>query len=322
MYKLFLIAFLSLSLYAQEKKEYINEVSFLIGDSENGFNQNINRSLAYDIQFQYDGLDFPIRPEISFIYSQNISLYDDATNSHTRYVSIMGNGVYDIPYTKLLNPYVKAGVGYQSFSDVPKSPPSSPFADVGGGLKLHISKRWALKFEALLTVGKEHTNLLALGGLNFKFGRKYVERPPEKECEVCPKVIQLAAPAPVSVSVTKTPIKLFSPHKIRFEYAKATLTDDSKASLKNAAESLNSTENRAKKITIVGNTDDKGSRAFNATLSIKRANAVRTQLVQDGVNPKRITIEGLGEINPVADNTTALGREKNRRVIILLTNEY
>ena len=318
MYKLFFIAFLSLYLYAQEKKEYINEVSLLIGNSENGFNQNIDRSLAYGLQFQYDGLDFPIRPEISFIYSQDISLYEAAANSHTRYVSIMGNGVYDIPYTKLLNPYVKAGVGYQSFSDVPKSPLSSSFADAGAGLKLHLSKRWTLKFEVLLTVGKEYTNLLALGGLNFKFGRKYVERPPEKECEVCPKVI----PAPLLVPVAKAPIKLFTPHKIRFKFSKAKLTEGSKASLKNAAALLNSAENRDKKITIIGNTDDRGSRAFNATLSIKRANAVRTQLVQDGVNPKRISIEGLGEINPVADNTTALGREKNRRVIILLSNAY
>ena len=312
MHKLFIILFLSLSLFAKEEQiQYINEVSFLLGNSENGFNQNVNRSLAYELQFQYDGLDFPIRPEISFVYSQDIPLYIPTTNTHTRYATIMGGGVYDISYTKRLTPYLKAGVGYQSYSDVPSSPPSSFLLDAGGGFKLHITKRWALKFEVLGTLGKEHQNILATGGLNFSFGRKYVAPPPEKVCEKCPE-------APKPIIVKERPTKEFPPQNIRFEVAKAKLTEESKTSLIATAAELNAAKNVDKDILIIGNTDNRGSRAFNATLSIRRANAVRSELVKNGVDPDRIEVEGLGEINPVADNSTEAGREKNRRVIIIL----
>jgi len=99
------------------------------------------------------------------------------------------------------------------------------------------------------------------------------------------------------------------------------LTDDSKASFKGYADQLNSKENINKDILIIGNTDSKGPRAFNATLSIKRANAVRSEFIANDVNASRISIDGLGEMNPVADNKTDLGREKNRRVIIILKDK-
>ena len=308
-----------MTLLAQEKEiQYVNEVSLLVGDSENGFSQNVGRSLAYDLQFQYNGLDFPLRPEVEFIYSQNIPLYNYSINDRTRYVTIMANGVYDIPYSDLITPYVKAGVGYQSYSEVPDSPGSSPLMDLGAGLKLHITNRWALKFQVLTTMTTDHFNIIATGGLNFKFGRKYEAPPPEKVCEPCPEpeVVHVVTPVP-----KEQPKPQFAPQKIRFASGKAGLDAASKAALVSIAAALNSAENSSKKILIVGNTDSTGSRRFNATLSIKRANSVRAGLIQEGVDPKRIEIEGMGEINPVADNQTEQGREKNRRVLLLLSEK-
>lgn len=311
MKKIILATCLSLSLFAQEDKiDYINEMSFLIGDSENGFSQNVGRSLAYELQFQYNGLDFPIRPEISFIYSQDIPLYDFTTDSRTRYITMMGNGVYEIPYSDLLTPYVKAGVGYQSFSDVPDSPPSSLLLDAGAGVKLDLTDRWSLKFEVLGTLDSDHFNILAMGGVSFRFGRKYVSPAPEKICEPCEE--------PKQVYVPKKPVKLFASGSIQFESGKASLTDNSKMSMVEYSKQLNSHENINSNIIIVGNTDDIGSRAYNATLAIKRANTVRAEFIKNDVDPERITIDGLGEINPIADNSTKFGRDKNRRVIIIL----
>jgi len=311
MKKIILATCLSLSLFAQEDKiDYINEMSFLIGDSENGFSQNVGRSLAYELQFQYNGLDFPIRPEISFIYSQDIPLYDFTTDSRTRYITMMGNGVYEIPYSDLLTPYVKAGVGYQSFSDVPDSPPSSLLLDAGAGVKLDLTDRWSLKFEVLGTLDSDHFNILATGGVSFRFGRKYVSPAPEKICEPCEE--------PKQVYVPKKPVKLFASGSIQFESGKASLTDNSKMSMVEYSKQLNSHENINSNIIIVGNTDDIGSRAYNATLAIKRANTVRAEFIKNDVDPERITIDGLGEINPIADNSTKFGRDKNRRVIIIL----
>ena len=69
MKQLFLLFLLSLSLFAEQKKvEYVNEISLLIGNSENGFIHNMGRSFAYELQLQYNGLDFAIKPEKAWNY--------------------------------------------------------------------------------------------------------------------------------------------------------------------------------------------------------------------------------------------------------------
>jgi outer membrane protein OmpA-like peptidoglycan-associated protein len=71
-------------------------------------------------------------------------------------------------------------------------------------------------------------------------------------------------------------------------------------------------------ITIVGHTDSVGSDDMNMALSQKRADAVRTYLVTHGLQENRVTSEGQGETQPIADNKTAEGRANNRRVEIIL----
>lgn len=73
------------------------------------------------------------------------------------------------------------------------------------------------------------------------------------------------------------------------------------------------------RIMVAGHTDSDGSEAFNQDLSIKRAEAVRNALVSQGVSPARITTMGFGETQPVADNSTAAGKQLNRRVVITIT---
>jgi OmpA-OmpF porin, OOP family len=69
-------------------------------------------------------------------------------------------------------------------------------------------------------------------------------------------------------------------------------------------------------IIAVGHTDSVGGDGYNQKLSISRADAVKGYLVGKGVEKNRIYTEGKGEKNPVADNKTAEGRAKNRRVEI------
>jgi outer membrane protein OmpA-like peptidoglycan-associated protein len=68
------------------------------------------------------------------------------------------------------------------------------------------------------------------------------------------------------------------------------------------------------KVVIEGHTDASGDAAKNQALSERRAQAVKTVLVSRGVQEQQITVVGLGESKPVADNATADGRAKNRRV--------
>ncbi len=73
-------------------------------------------------------------------------------------------------------------------------------------------------------------------------------------------------------------------------------------------------------VEIQGHTDNTGNKARNKTLSQARANAVRTYLVEKmNVNASRVTAYGYGDEKPVGDNSTADGRNKNRRVMAVIT---
>lgn len=72
---------------------------------------------------------------------------------------------------------------------------------------------------------------------------------------------------------------------------------------------------------IEGHTDSTGTEEFNQMLSEKRADAVRDYLVVQGLPADKIAAQGLGQSMPVADNKTAEGRQKNRRVEIIVSGE-
>jgi outer membrane protein OmpA-like peptidoglycan-associated protein len=75
------------------------------------------------------------------------------------------------------------------------------------------------------------------------------------------------------------------------------------------------------RLTIEGHTDNTGGAEINQALSGQRANAVRDFLVNQGLNADSVSAQGLGMDNPVADNGTAEGRQKNRRVEIIVSGE-
>ena len=70
----------------------------------------------------------------------------------------------------------------------------------------------------------------------------------------------------------------------------------------------------AANLLIEGHADSQGDDAYNLTLSQKRTESVKTYLMEKGIMESRLTAIGYGETRPIADNNTALGRAKNRRV--------
>jgi outer membrane protein OmpA-like peptidoglycan-associated protein len=75
------------------------------------------------------------------------------------------------------------------------------------------------------------------------------------------------------------------------------------------------------RLKIEGHTDNAGSAEFNQALSEHRASTVRDYLVGQGLDASSVSAQGLGAQNPVSDNVTSQGREKNRRVEIILSGE-
>ncbi len=113
---------------------------------------------------------------------------------------------------------------------------------------------------------------------------------------------------------------------ILFATSSSTLQSSAKTSLTEFATNVLK-KNTDMDVAIQGYTDNQGwknstaaeSVQKNQTLSLQRAQAVSTYLTALGVSTSQIkSVEGLGESNPVADNTTAAGREQNRRVEIYL----
>jgi outer membrane protein OmpA-like peptidoglycan-associated protein len=87
--------------------------------------------------------------------------------------------------------------------------------------------------------------------------------------------------------------------------------------LNQVAEALTSQDSESK-IVVEGYTDSQGGASFNQDLSQRRAQSVRDYLVSRGMASDRITSQGFGLNNPVADNSTAEGRANNRRVEIVV----
>jgi OOP family OmpA-OmpF porin len=73
-------------------------------------------------------------------------------------------------------------------------------------------------------------------------------------------------------------------------------------------------ENPDKRVAFEGHTDSIGTERYNQGLSERRANSARDYVSKKGISASRITTRGFGESKPIADNKTADGRSKNRRV--------
>jgi outer membrane protein OmpA-like peptidoglycan-associated protein len=112
-------------------------------------------------------------------------------------------------------------------------------------------------------------------------------------------------------------VKLTFDSGILFATNKSDLNANSKAALNQCATLLKN--NSDCDIAIYGHTDNTGSDAINNPLSVKRAQAVQTYLLNQGVSASQIrTVDGQGSTNPVADNSTKEGRQQNRRVEIYM----
>ena len=124
------------------------------------------------------------------------------------------------------------------------------------------------------------------------------------------------APAPAPAPVVAAPVatKVTYAADAFFDFDKAVLKPEGKAKLDDLVSKVKSISLEV--IIAVGHTDSIGTDAYNQKLSVARADAVKAYLVSQGIEKNRVYTEGKGEKQPAADNKTADGRAKNRRVEI------
>ncbi len=135
--------------------------------------------------------------------------------------------------------------------------------------------------------------------------------PPPAPAKAAPPAPPPAAPKPAPKPMTE---KVTFAADALFDFDKYVIKPEAKAKLDDLVSKLAGVNLEV--IVAVGHTDSIGTEAYNLALSARRANAVKQYLVSKGIEANRIYTEGKGESQPVADNRTAEGRAKNRRVEI------
>jgi outer membrane protein OmpA-like peptidoglycan-associated protein len=156
---------------------------------------------------------------------------------------------------------------------------------------------------------------LLLGGVGFLLYKRFKSR---SECEKKggtwdkkTKTCKIEAPNAFQEVIAK------AYENLNFKTGSATITDSSFKFLDDIADFMKA--NPSFSLSIVGHTDNTGSDEYNQKLSEDRAEAVKKYLVKKGVGEISISSEGKGETEPIADNNTPEGREKNRRVVFSVT---
>ena len=132
---------------------------------------------------------------------------------------------------------------------------------------------------------------------------------------VVPRVVPPPAPPP-AVVVPPPPVasKVTFAADAFLDFDKSVLKPEGKAKLDDLIGKIK--DINLEVIIAVGHTDAIGSDGYNQKLSVRRSEAVKAYLVSKGIEKNRVYTEGKGEKQPVADNKTAEGRAKNRRVEI------
>lgn len=129
---------------------------------------------------------------------------------------------------------------------------------------------------------------------------------------VAPRAAPAPAPAPAPQPPAATKVTYAA--DAFFDFDKSVLKPEGRAKLDDLVDKIKGINLEV--IIAVGHTDAVGSDAYNQKLSVRRSEAVKAYLVSKGIEKNRVYTEGKGEKQPVADNKTAEGRAKNRRVEI------
>jgi OOP family OmpA-OmpF porin len=140
---------------------------------------------------------------------------------------------------------------------------------------------------------------------------KCVAPPPPEAPAPAPAPAPVAAPAAAPVPTSE---KVSYNADAFFDFDKAVLKPEGKQALDELHGKLGGIN--VEVVIAVGHTDSVGTDAYNDKLAVRRAESVKAYLLSKGVEANRVYTEGKGERQPVADNKSAEGRAKNRRVEI------
>jgi len=246
------------------------------------------------------------------------------------------DGIFNIDTESQWKPYLAVGLGdlkreWNNGGTIESA--RETLANMGAGVKRDLGGNWQFRTDlrAFNSLDNNYTDFTVNLGLTYLFGKTAAPMKAEPvmaapvveadtdgdgvmdskdQCADTPKTHKVDAVG-CSLKLTETvAIKL----NITFDSAKSVIKPEFENEVKNLADFMNQYADTV--VTVEGHTDSQGADAYNQKLSQSRADAVKTDLVTNyGIGAERVTAIGYGEARPIADNSTAAGREQNRRVV-------
>jgi len=259
-----------------------------------------------------------------------------------------------LPITDQLSAFARAGVNHAKVKGTfmgtglaTVTTPTTSERDTnykfGFGLQYFLSESFGVRAEAERyrindSLGTKGDVDLFSVGLVYRFGATAAVAQPVRQQAAAPAPQPVPAPAPapvrdtdsdndgvvdrldrcprtpagVTVDANGCPEVLMVLTGVNFAYDSSQIDASSVRILDEAVSALNEAD--SVRIRIVGHTDSRGSEAYNQSLSVRRANAVRDYFVSKGISAARLSTSGEGESRPTASNNTDDGRFQNRRV--------
>ena len=194
-----------------------------------------------------------------------------------------------------------------------------PFENIPVSIDGAIGYQYWSKFRIEGTNYSKPANQWTVGaGITFHF-MKY--DPAKSDSMINPKEIE--EPTVTSQKLEASDQKEKVPQRVRLEgtaFARNSATLSSEARTRVREFGLVVTKSSFKKLLVKGYTDTLGNPKKNKNLSLRRALSVRAELIEIGIPQSRIEASGYGDENPISDNSTEEGRQKNRRVEITIEN--
>ena len=282
----------------------------------------------------------PIRVEGELGYRDNDlrTIGGAAARGDTSAFSTFVNGYYDIPTGTQWTPYLGVGLGHvwlsaNKWTVAPNALWTKGSDDVWGaqgiaGLAYNINPNLAVKADyrymatqdanygrsaTLVPSGSTHSAYASqtiMVGFTYKFGYEPPPPPP------APVVAPPPPPAPMPMAAPAPKPVLPSKYMVFFDFDKADITKEAAAIIDKAA--ADAKAGRKTRIDLTGHTDTTGPDAYNMRLSLKRANAVKTELIKRGIASDGIAVVGKGFHDLLVKTRDGVREPQNRRVEIVL----
>ena len=223
--------------------------------------------------------------------------------------AVMANLIWEFFATSTVTPYIGAGAGAARIWVQHDKDYEFAFQGIAGiNVKLTNNVILGIDYRYFRTVDPhlkysagsydfDYVNHTALVTLTYRFSA-----PPAP----------IAAPAPAPVPV----VQVSRNYMVFFDFDRADITAQADGIIKQAAASAK--QGNIQRLNVTGHTDRAGSEQYNMALSLRRANAVKSALVREGIPPDQIAVVGRGESQNLVPTQDGVREAQNRRVEIVL----